>query len=419
MAVDLLNLSELETISNDYLPDGSIEVVAEFVNKSAPSVCPSCGGAAFYKHGVRRNKYADIPIEKMPVSLVVEWSRYRCRQCRAMTTPFFEFIDEKRRATTRLVDWVRKKCLDTTFSNLAKQTGLAVNTIKNIALDLIAEIEANIQITTPILLGLSEISMGGKPRSVITNLATRTIFNILEGTTPDFSVNSFKRIPDRENIEWVCLAQWSPFTNLLGDILPNARLVIDKAHVVRMALDAMEEVVRKYLTQTDAEIQPRIKNPQAKIFSYHSRVLSASHKKELSALRESFPVLVAAYDCKEAFARLYEFTCKEEAISAFAEWRERLPVRELEEFHELADMVQKNFEGVFAYWDAPTGLIDTFTEVSAGVAQKLDRIESGYSFEVLRAKMMYKDYAQIVEKILADPSHNRPQHGAYVATRGE
>ena len=95
------------------------------------------------------------------------------------------------------------------------------------------------------------------------------------------------------------------------------------------------------------------------------------------------------------------------------------PVRELEEFHELADMVQKNFEGVFAYWDAPTGLIDTFTEVSAGVAQKLDRIESGYSFEVLRAKMMYKDYAQIVEKILADPFHNRPQHGAYVATRGE
>ncbi|MDQ4817697.1 transposase family protein, partial [Klebsiella pneumoniae] len=42
--------------------------------------------------------------------------------------------------TKRLVDVIRQQCLGTTFHALAEQTGVAVNTVKNIARDLIEEL---------------------------------------------------------------------------------------------------------------------------------------------------------------------------------------------------------------------------------------------------------------------------------------
>jgi DNA-binding NarL/FixJ family response regulator len=48
-----------------------------------------------------------------------------------MSMPELSFLDDKRRATKRLVDVIRQQCLGTTFHALAEQTGVAVNTVKN------------------------------------------------------------------------------------------------------------------------------------------------------------------------------------------------------------------------------------------------------------------------------------------------
>ena len=50
----------------------------------------------------------------------------------SMITPQLSFLDEKRRATHRLIQQVRKRCLDRTFTQLAEDTGVVVNTIKTL-----------------------------------------------------------------------------------------------------------------------------------------------------------------------------------------------------------------------------------------------------------------------------------------------
>jgi transposase len=87
-----------------------------------------------------------------------------------ISTPDLLFLDERRRATKRLVDAVRQRCLGMTFHALAEQTGVAVNTIKNIAQDLIVELESTVRYETPVIMGIDEVNLAGDYRCVITNL---------------------------------------------------------------------------------------------------------------------------------------------------------------------------------------------------------------------------------------------------------
>ena len=72
--------------------------------------------------------------------------------------PELSFLDDKRRATKRLVDVIRQQCLSTTFRALAEQTGVAVNTVKNIAHDLIDELERTVRYETPVIMGIDEVN---------------------------------------------------------------------------------------------------------------------------------------------------------------------------------------------------------------------------------------------------------------------
>lgn len=68
-----------------------------------------------------------------------------------------------------------------------------------------------------------------------TGLATNNVFEMLEFRNQDHLKPFFKNLKDREKVEWVCTDMWRPFKRSFSEYLPNARLVIDKFHVVRGA----------------------------------------------------------------------------------------------------------------------------------------------------------------------------------------
>ena len=43
-------------------------------------------------------------------------------------------------------------------------------------------------------------------------------------------------------MEWVCTDMWRPFKRSFAQYLPNAKLVIDKFHVVKILNEALDKV---------------------------------------------------------------------------------------------------------------------------------------------------------------------------------
>lgn len=371
-----------------------ITVVADVV-ENVPPLCEGCG-KPMHRHGRRTNTFADTPMQMQPVRLEVTRPRYRCDACKTMAAPELAFLDERRRATKRLVDAIRERCLGTTFHDMADQTGLAVNSIKNIALDMIADLDRTVHYETPVIMGIDEVSLAGAYRCVITNLATNNVFNMLEERTQDHLKPFFKNLPDRERVEWVCTDMWRPFKRSFGKYLPNAKLVIDKFHVLKAASEALETERKKYQATLEKNQRVYVKKSIRWLTLKRPRNLTPAEQEALQVIRQSIPAIAEAYDFKEAFYRIYDDPKIESAKRAFEAWENSLPDHGLDDFRKLAKTVHNHYDDIFAYWNSPGQITNAYTECLNGLTKMANRMGRGYSYEIIRAKVLYAKYARRV-----------------------
>jgi transposase len=391
--LDLLNLPGVEPVDLRSTHSG-IVIIAQVTDTNHPT-CPTCG-KTLYRHGHRSIEFADTPQQMQPVRLVIDRPRYRCDVCRKTLTPELPFLDEKRRATRRLIEAIRGRCLGTTFHALAEQTGLAVNTIKNIALDLIAELEQTVRYETPVIMGIDELNLAGGFRCIITNLATNSVFGMLEERTKAHMEPFFRDLVDREKVEWVCTDMRRPFKKSFGPYLPNARLVIDKFHLVRMASDALDEERKMHQAALSRNDRVYVKKSIRWLTLKRPASLSPAERAALDVVRETTPLLIESYDFKESFYRIYDEPDKQAAMQAFYAWENSLPEGRLDKFHKLAKTVHNHFEDIFAYWDAPHRITNGYTEGLNGLVKVANRMGRGYSYEIIRAKTLYAKHARKV-----------------------
>ena len=391
--LDLLNLPGIRPVDLRS-EEGVIVIVAEVVQAGQPA-CPSCG-KPLYRHGHREIAFADTPLQMQPVRLQIDRPRYRCEDCGTTLTLELPFLDERRRSTRRLVDAVRARCLGMTFTELAQQTGLAVSSVRNIALDLIKELESTVRYETPVIMGIDEVNLAGGCRCVITNLATHSVFDMLEKRTKAHLTPYFRNLPGREKVEWVCTDMWRPFKESFGPFFPNARLVIDKFHVLKMASEALEVERKKHQATLDRNERLKVKKSIRWLTLKRPASLSNEEALALDALRESIPALAEAYDFKEVFYAIYDEASKAEAMRAFEAWENSLPPGRLPAFHALARTVRNHDGDIFAYWDAPVPITNGFTECQNGLIKVANRMGRGYSYEVIRAKTLYAKHARQV-----------------------
>ncbi len=127
-----------------------------------------------------------------------------------------------------------------------------------------------------------------------------------------------------------------------------------------------------------------------------SNNLSPEEVKALGVVRQIIPDLAVAYDFKEAFYRIYDDPAKESAMRAFEAWENSLPDEGLDGFRSLAKTVHNHYEDIFAYWDSPSRITNAYTEGLNGLTKVANRMGRGYSYEIIRAKMLYAKYARRV-----------------------
>lgn len=222
--IDVINLDGLTP--TDYRNENGDIIATVVLNDGDIDICPNCGGK-LYKHGQRSNTFADLPIQNQPVKLEVVRPRYRCKDCHALVTANLEFIDDKRRASYRLVEYIQNNCLEKTFSELAENTGLAVNTIKSITLDYISELESTVKFETPTIIGVDELEILDSKRTAIINLSMNCLFDILPKNTPTCLLSLLKRLNDKNKVEWIVGGKsLLKLKSDIKEILPNVDLII-------------------------------------------------------------------------------------------------------------------------------------------------------------------------------------------------
>jgi len=362
------------------------EVVIEAEYIEPAKACVKCGVIGnLYRHGTKRMKFRDTPIYGKPCVIEATVQRYKCRACGETFMPEINGVEVDRRMTTRLVSYITQQCLRDTFTNVARHVGCVEGTIRNIAGDHIDALADTFEPYLPDWLGLDETKLDGAQRCVITDIIAHRPIDILIDRDKRTVTNWLWQFRKQTNLRGLSIDMWRPYLDAARAVFPGLPVVIDRFHVVRMANNGLDKVrIRVQKTKTKAT---RIDWKRSKVqLMKRPKNLTDKQRFNLQMWLDNEPEIAEAYRIKEAFFDLYDMQ-KADGIAAYDAFADTIPKDMKADFKELLTATKNWREEILAFFDHP--ISNGYTEALNGVAKVINRSGRGYSFEVLRARLLY------------------------------
>lgn len=413
---DLLNLPGWQLITAEEHDD---RYVIHARPVSCDSVCPYCNCPTIAKHGRDHQCLRDLPCHAKRVSIEFFRQRFRCLACQKTWFNRLPEIDERHSATLRLMRYVQTQSLTRPFVAIAQEIGFDERLVRTIFQDYVAQLEKAMQQSTPHVLGLDELHLMGKARAMITDVEARRFVEILSDRKKATIIRYLEQLPEKDRIEVAVIDMHAPYLQALTEQLPQVFVVIDRFHVIQLLNRAVDQA-RKAIRESLPERQRRQLMHDRFLLLKRYRDLKEREVIILEAWLNQFPQLQAVYLCKEAFADIYELPCLEEAEAYYITWLERVEQCGISEaFSEFLRAVENWHPWIFNYFAHryTGGLVEGLNSL----ARAVDRQGRGYSFSVLRARLLYGQHLLRLTKRripkVADVRESEPVDGQVVDSR--
>lgn len=386
MPANILNLPSYAVIALDQ-NEHDYHIKAEI--KQSPTNCPLCQSDNLVGFGRREQLIRDLPMHGRRVGIYLNTRRMQCRGCSKTFSEPLPEVDERRAMTKRLVDWIGKQSVKRTFASISDEVGVTEGTIRNIFSDYVNDLEKTIRFETPKWMGIDEIYLI-KPRGVITNIQNNTIVELLPNRNKDTVIRYLYNLEGKERIQYVAMDMWAPYRDACKAVIPDAQIVIDKFHVVKMANEAMEKV-RKGLRDRLTIKEKRGLMHDRFVLLKRERDVTDKESLLLSGWVKNYDELGLAYRLKEDFFKIYDAQSPDEAQALYIDWKRRITPELEPAFHDLVRAWDNWTPWILGYFDHP--ITNAYTESLNSLIRVMNRLGRGYSFEALRAKILFSEGA--------------------------
>ena len=384
MPTNILNLSTY-TITDIQESEHDYHIDAE--TKRTVTNCPHCNSTLLVGFGRREHVFRDLPMHGRRVGIYVSIRRMQCRNCNKTFSEPLPDVDEKRDMTKRLVEWIGKQAVKRTFASIAEEVGVVEGTVRLVFKDYVSDLEKTIRFETPKWMGIDEIHLI-KPRGVIANIQNNTIVELLPNRNKDTVIRYLHHLDGKDRIQYVAMDMWQPYRDACAAVIPQARIIIDKFHVLKMANEAMERV-RKGLRERLTIKQKRGLMHDRFVLLKRARDLSDKESLALSGWVKNYDELGLAYRLKEAFFGIYDAKTPAEAQARYVDWKRQITPDVALAFRDLVRAWENWTPWILGYFDHP--VTNAYTESLNNLIRVMNRLGRGYSFEALRAKILFSE----------------------------
>jgi transposase len=383
MPVNILNLLAYEVAS---LHENDHDYHIKASTRQHPVACIHCGHDKVEGFGRREQMVKDLPMHGKRVGLYVDTRRFRCKSCQVTFYEPLPGVNDKRLMTNRLVSWIGHQCVKRTFTSIADEVGVTEGTVRMIFKDYVSDLEKTVRFETPKWMGIDEIYLI-KPRGVISNIENNTIVELLPNRNKETIIRYLDKLHGKEQIQYVAMDMWAPYRDAVIEVLPGATIVIDKFHVVRMANDALEKV-RKSLRERLTPKQRRGLMHDRFVLLKRERELNDKEQELLADWTAKHPDLGVAYRLKEDFFAIYEQSSTiDQALARYEAWTRNITPEVDDAFHDLVRAWTNWRPWILNYFKHP--VTNAYTESLNNLIRVMNRLGRGYSFEALRAKILF------------------------------
>lgn len=381
---DFLGLPGIITTKVTETPE-TFEVECETVDPKFPWCCLVRDLVSFGTRSKRRIVNDTMHGGKAAV-LLVKVKRARCRACQKKgIDEIIPHLHDGRHMTERLYDFVARQGLVQTNTSLGRLLHLSEGTVRSVVHDNISVQVAKLERKTPRVLGLDEKMIVGAYRAVLGNVEARTVLDMLPDR--DWHLDAWLRdLQDKETIEVLCTDMHWPYAKFRAKYLPHAAHVVDKFHVLRRANLAVDKVRASIAQGLTGKDRTELRNAK-KIFAMRSERIGDWAHDKIKQWSLRHPALGEAYWAKERYFEMYEVChTPEEAAWYYDRWVKTLPASISAVFRKSCSIRGDWRAAVFSYFDHPftTGYVEAVNRV----IDDINRAGRGYSFEIIRGKML-------------------------------
>lgn len=386
MTIDIIHLPGWTSVRMSLVGD-AYELSARYIVQ--PDACLKCGvSGLLYQHGTKVSTYRDFPLLGHPTRIMASVQRYRCQACGKTFLQPLTGVQEARRMTERCAQFIKEQCLLDTFVKIAGNIGCDDKTVRNLAAEHIAALDLRHQPPLPTWLGIDETHIDGKKRCVLTDIGERRPLDMLVDREKPTVTGWLLSRQGRSTVKCVVIDMFEPYRAVLRSVLPGVPIVIDKFHVLRLANYGMEQV-RSRLQKAEKAKKVNERRDWVRSRSYLNKrynKLTEEQARAVDMWLGSEPTLKIAHRMKEIVYSIYDLP-KDHAVAAYDDLLRSVSTEIKTDFKPLLTAMKNWRSEILAYFDHP--ISNAYTEAVNGVAKAINRSGRGYSFEVLRARLLF------------------------------
>lgn len=119
---------------------------------------------------------------------------------------------------------------------------------------------------------------------------------------------------------------WKPYKAAVYESLPQAKIVIDRFHVIKMVTAALETIRKDYARALSDKERIRLKNSRW-LMLHNKEDLSQKQTARLEEMLNAHPTLKDAYELKESFRSIYQCEYRKDAEKQFKNWANIVPAK--------------------------------------------------------------------------------------------
>lgn len=372
----IVSFEGFKAINYYFISENELLIVLE--NQSKIATCPHCQKHTDKIHQSHWYRVRDLPWSNFDIFLHINRRQFRCKNCRKVFSEELSFVKKRRTYTKRLANQVVKEVLETDIVNTAKRNGLTPAEIET----LLKEAEEDFLTEKPRdlkKLGIDEIThlKGGKNyAAVLVDLEKIKPIAFLEKRSKKVIAEYLIGLGSEilSQIEEVSIDLWKPYQSVVEELMPNAKVVADRFHVMKQVNEELDQ--RRRTDKKQAEKLKNQKERKRKVEGLkHSKYpllkkqehLEEEEKNKLKEVAKVAPELIRMYEIKEELRKIFESEITaDEALWKFLEWWESA----YKYFPKSCQTIRRWLSEILGYFDHRTtqGVVE-------GINQKIKLIK--------------------------------------------
>jgi transposase len=320
--------------------------------------CPQCRSHKVVRRGTIPRLFRTLPIGGKPVWLSLAVQRLQCLVCGVLRQARIGFAEPRRSYTKAFERYALELSSRMTIQDTAHHLGVSWDVVKDIQKRYLGRKFSRPKLRHLKRIAIDEISIGKRHRylTVVMDIETGAVVFVGDGKGAQALEPFWRRLrASKAKIKAVAMDMSPAYIRAVLDHLPQACIVFDHFHVIKLYNDKLAELRRQLYRELKDNQQKEVLKGTRWLLLKNPENLDAD-KDEARRLQEALQInepLATAYYLKEELRQFWKQPDKDSAEDFLISWMARANASAIPMLQKFAKTLAAHRSGLLAYYDHP------------------------------------------------------------------